>query len=125
MDICKRKNRIAEALSMRNMKQVELCERCKIGKSTMSAWIHQRWQPSQTPLHKMGKVLDVNELWLAGYDIPMERPVKQKELDQMADIIRELRKNDRFKAVVENIFKLNDEQFTLIENMINQLTPYD
>lgn len=119
------KNRLREALSLRNMKQVELCERTGIKKSSLNNWLAQRWQPKQNALMKMARVLDVSEMWLAGYDVSMERPIKQKELDQMADIIRELRKNDRFKAVVENIFKLNDEQFTLIENMINQLTPYD
>lgn len=119
------KNRLREALSLRNMKQVELCERTGIKKSSLNNWLAQRWQPKQNALMKMARVLDVSEVWLAGYDVSMERPIKQKELDQMADIIRELRKNDRFKAVVENIFKLNDEQFTLIENMINQLTPYD
>lgn len=125
MENYERKNRLREALSLRNMKQVELCERTGIKKSSLNNWLAQRWQPKQNALMKMARVLDVSEMWLAGYDVSMERPIKQKELDQMADIIRELRKNDRFKAVVENIFKLNDEQFTLIENMINQLTPYD
>lgn len=125
MENCEIKNRLREALSLRNMKQVELCERTGIKKSSLNNWLAQRWQPKQNALMKMARVLDVSEMWLAGYDVSMERPIKQKELDQMADIIRELRKNDRFKAVVENIFKLNDEQFTLIESMINQLTPYD
>ena len=113
------------ALNIKNIKQIDLAERTGLAPAQINAWKKNKWQPKQRALHLMAKVLDVNELWLAGLDVPMERPVKQKELDQMADIIRELRKNDRFKAVVENIFKLNDEQFTLIESMINQLKPRD
>ena len=64
-----RKNRIAEALTLRGMKQVELVEKSGIPKSSINNWISQRWQPKQEALYKMAKALDVSEMWLAGYDV--------------------------------------------------------
>ena len=61
------------------MKQVELCEKTGIAKGTLNNWLAQRWQPKQEPIMKMAQVLDVSEMWLAGYDVPMER---QKNTDE-------------------------------------------
>ena len=52
-----RQNRIRKALSLRGMKQSELCERTGIAKTTVSSWTNQRWQPKQDALYKMAKVL--------------------------------------------------------------------
>ena len=119
------KNRLNEALIIRCMKQVELSERTGLSSAQINSWKKNKWQPKQRALHLMAKVLDVNEMWLAGQDVPMDRPIKQKELDQLSDIIRELRKNDRFKSVVDGILNLNEEQFLLIEGMVNQFKPHD
>ena len=72
------KNRIREALSIRNMKQIELSERSGIDKAAINHYINHRYQPKQQGLLKMAKILDVNEMWLAGYDVPMERNVVDK-----------------------------------------------
>ena len=125
MENYERKNRLDEALKIKGMKQVELAERTGLSTAQINSWKKNKWQPKQRALHLMAKVLDVNEMWLAGQDVPMERPIKQKELDQLSDIIRELQKNDRFKSVVDAILKLNDEQFLLIESMLNQFKPRD
>ena len=74
MNEYKRENRIAEALSIKGWKQVDLVERTGIPKASINAWVKQNWQPKQKSLMKMAQVLDVSEMWLAGYDVPMERP---------------------------------------------------
>lgn len=72
-DIYARKNRIKEALELRNMKQIDLVEKAGVTKSALCSWIHQRWQPKQTALFNMAKVLGVSEMWLAGYDVPINK----------------------------------------------------
>lgn len=71
-----RNNRIAEALDLRGMKQIELCELTGISKSSLNAYVKQNWQPKQNAIAKMSSVLDVSEMWLAGYDVPMERDLR-------------------------------------------------
>lgn len=116
------KNRIDEALSIRGMTQIELSERTGIHKSQINAWKRQRWQPKQSALNKMAKVLDVSELWLAGCDVPMERPVSQKKMDQLAESILKIKNNDRYTNIVNNIVKLNESQLILVENLLSQLS---
>lgn len=64
--------RIAKALSIRNMKQAELCERTKIPKSAISQYLSGAFEPKQDRLHIIAKALDVDPVWLMGYDVPME-----------------------------------------------------
>lgn len=117
-----RRNRIREALAIRNMKQVELAEKCDIAKGTISNWLNNRYQPKQKPLYKMAKVLDVSEMWLAGYDVPMERPVAQVKNDELAQLITEIRNNDDLKNLFLSICNLSDDQRNIIKNMVNEFS---
>ena len=122
MNNYERRNRIREALSIRNMKQVELCERTGIKKSSVNNWLAQRWQPKQNSLMKMAQVLDVSEMWLAGYDTPMERPIAQKKSDELAQLIHSIRVNEELKDLVTSICTLNEEQRKTIKSMVNELS---
>lgn len=125
MDKYERKNRISEALNIRNMKQVELCEKTKIKKSSLNNWIAQRWQPKQEPLYKMARALDVSELWLAGYDVPMERPIEQKKADELATLIHQLRKDSELLKILNLAIKLNGSQRKIVEVMMSELIKAD
>ena len=65
--------RISEALSLRNMRQSELVEKTGITKSALSCYISGKYQPKQNNIYLMAKALHVNEAWLMGLDVPMER----------------------------------------------------
>jgi transcriptional regulator with XRE-family HTH domain len=116
-----KRNRIREALALRNMKQAELCERTGINKSSVNNWLAQRWQPKQDALMKMAKVLDVSEMWLAGYDIPKERPIEQKKSDELAQLIHSIRKDEELKHLIVSICTLNDDQRKTIASMVKEL----
>lgn len=65
--------RIKEALQIRNMKQADLVERTKIGKSSISTYLSGAYVPKQNNIYLIAKALNVNEAWLMGYDVSMER----------------------------------------------------
>lgn len=73
--------RIKEALSIRNMKQSELVEKTKIGKSSISTYISGAYEPKQRNIYKIAEALDVNEAWLMGHDVPMDRISTVNKLD--------------------------------------------
>ena len=86
-------NRISQALSIRGIKQAELCKRAKIPKSSLSIYISGAYEPKQDRLYDMAKVLDVDPVWLMGYDVPMERQKKtpaEQELSEGEKILLEL-----------------------------------
>ena len=66
-------NRLKQALEMRNMKQADLVNMTGIGKSSISTYLSGDYEPKQKNLYRLAKALDVNEAWLMGYDVPMER----------------------------------------------------
>ncbi len=68
--------RIVEGLSIRNMKQVDIIEATGINKGALSSYISGKYEPKQTNIYKIAKALDVNEAWLMGHDVPMERKTK-------------------------------------------------
>ena len=65
--------RIKKALSIRGMKQSELCEKTKIPKSALSEYISGAYEPKQDRLFLIAQALDVNPVWLMGFDVPMEK----------------------------------------------------
>lgn len=71
--------RISEALYIRKMKQVELCEKTGIPKSAMSQYVSGLFEPKHDRIYKIALALDVSEAWLMGYDVPMERTSGKKE----------------------------------------------
>lgn len=115
------KNRLAEALWIRGMKQVELSEKTGIDKSSINCWKSQRWQPKQAALAKLAEALDVSEMWLAGFDVPMERPAKQKENDSLADITLKIKEDPQFRRIVAALTKLSGSQLTIIDNLVEDM----
>lgn len=69
--------RLRQALALRGMRQSELAERTKIGKSSISTYLTGAYLPKQRNIYKMAEALDVNEAWLMGLDVPMERQKAQ------------------------------------------------
>ncbi len=66
-------NRIRTALDIRNMKQADLVEKTKIGKSSISTYLSGAYEPKQKNIYRIASALDVDESWLMGFDVPMER----------------------------------------------------
>ena len=69
----------------------------------------------------MAQVLDVSEMWLAGYDVPMERPEAQKKNDELIQLISEIRKSEDLQHLFSSICNLTGDQRKTIETMVNEL----
>ena len=80
--------RISKALAIREMRQSELCRRTGIPKCAMSQYISGAYEPKQDRIFSIAEALDVSEVWLMGYDVPMRRTVKTT----LGDNILRLRK---------------------------------
>ena len=67
------KCRLAKALLVRNMKQVNLARLTCIDSGTINNYLSGKYEPKQDRLEKIARALDVDPVWLMGYDVPMER----------------------------------------------------
>lgn len=66
-------DRMKYAMSVRNMKQAELVDKTGIGKSSISQYLSGHYEPKKKNLYLIAKAMDVNENWLLGNEVPMER----------------------------------------------------
>ncbi|MBQ3264694.1 MAG: helix-turn-helix domain-containing protein [Ruminococcus sp.] len=63
--------RLCEAMRVRDVKQHELCQRTKIGKSAMSQYMSGKFEPKQTRTFLIAQALDVSIDWLMGANVPI------------------------------------------------------
>lgn len=94
--------RIEIALSIRNMKQCELCRLANVPKSSLSLYLSGAYEPKQDRIYSMARVLGVDEVWLMGYDVPMEKekpnsPIVEQQVTKSEQLLLEL-----FRKVPEN-----------------------
>ena len=66
-------SRMKKAMDLKNIKQVDLVEKTGLGKSAISQYFSGKYEPKQKGIYLIAKALDVNEAWLMGHDVPMER----------------------------------------------------
>lgn len=72
-------DRLKEAMTIRGITQSELCEKTGIPKSAMSQYISGAFKPKQQRTYLIAQALNVNEAWIMGYDVPMERAKNNAE----------------------------------------------
>lgn len=77
--------RLREALSNANMKQIELARLTGIERGTISNYATGKYEPKSDAINKMAIALNVNEMWLWGYDVPMEREKKTPEKLELSE----------------------------------------
>lgn len=86
--------RIEKALTMRNMKQSELCKLADVPKSSLCLYLKGAYEPKQDKIFKMAKVLNVSESWLMGYDVSIGNeeltPTAQIDLTECEKVMLKL-----------------------------------
>lgn len=69
-------NRLNKAILLRNIKPIELSEKTGIDKSKISSYMSGRYKAKQDGVYLLARALNVNEAWLMGLDVPMDREIK-------------------------------------------------
>ena len=81
-------DRLKQIMSERGLKQVDILEACKpycerygvqLKKNDLSQYVSGKVEPKQDKLSILGMALNVNEVWLMGYNVPAGR----KELEKL------------------------------------------
>ena len=114
--------RITKALSIRNMKQTELCRITEIPKSSLSLYLSGAYEPKQDRIYLISKALNVSEAWLMGYDVPMERNDIQKKNDQLVELINLLRRDYELLDMAQMLSELTPEQRVSVKPILEAFT---
>lgn len=107
--------RIRTAMNLRNMRQVDIIQATGINKGSLSSYLSGKYQPKQANIYLLAEVLRVNEGWLMGHDVPMERQeytggsstdnpeygTEEKNLIKFYHLLNQTGKNEALKRIQE------------------------
>nr|DAJ92729.1 MAG TPA: Repressor protein CI [Caudoviricetes sp.] len=104
-------DRLKEGMSLRGLRQADIVEKTGINKGALSSYISGRYQPKQNNIFLLAKALDVNEAWLMGANVPMERAT-MADIDEYKNKMIEFsnRWNIQYfeKKMLESFSRLSD-----------------
>ncbi|MBR5199240.1 MAG: helix-turn-helix domain-containing protein [Bacteroidales bacterium] len=93
------------------MKQSELCEKTKISKSVLSEYISGVYEPKQDRILILSQALNVDPVWLMGFDVPME-------IDNKKDAPSEANLTESERVVLELFRAIPEDQQPVVLAMI-------
>ena len=85
------KDRLYEALRDKGISQQDLSNATKIPKASISQYINGFVNPKQDRLYKMAHALDVDPVWLLGFNVPKKnckniRPIEKRRIPVLGEI---------------------------------------
>ena len=110
------------AMAMEHKKQTDLVALTGINKGTISRYCSGEYEPKATAINKLATALNVAEMWLWGYDVPMERSEGQKKNDQLVKLVTRLRSDSEFMDAVQKLDNLTPAQYAAVLSMLNAMS---
>lgn len=69
------KTRLIQAMNANDIKAVELSKRTGLSTARISQYVNGKYKPKSDGIYKLAKALNVSELWLRGFNVPIERTI--------------------------------------------------
>ena len=94
MKVATTAERLKQIMELKRLRQTDVMDLCqpycnkynvRLSKADLSQYVSGRYEPNQYRLTILGLALNVSEVWLMGYDVPMER---EDDLPEGAVLIR-------------------------------------
>ena len=113
MKISTTKQRLNELLRESNMRPIDLVKKCqpycekyniKMGRNDISQYLSGKVEPSQKKLSILAKALDVDEVWLMGYDIENQNITPKEEFKLLKKVLTEKGFLDKNENMTEEDF---------------------
>ena len=70
-----------------NMKQVDLVNKTGLDKTLINKYLAGIMKAKQDKLTILADALNVNEVWLMGYDVPMEKNLNTYKIDKFGNSV--------------------------------------
>ena len=80
-------NRLQKAMNYANMKLVDLVNKTGLDKTLINKYLSGIMKAKQDKLTILADALNVNEVWLMGYDVPMERNLNAYNVDELGNSV--------------------------------------
>ena len=65
--------RMQQLLDIKGISKAELARQTGLSRSSITRYVKGDWEGKQDAVYSIAAAMDVNEAWLMGYDVPMDR----------------------------------------------------
>lgn len=107
--------RLREAMDATGKKQVDLVRETGIDKGSISNYLSGRYEPKQEAIYKLALALNVDEMWLWGYDVPSERQSDEKNLaETKKPTVKDDGLSDELKELIDHLKTLPEDKIQML-----------
>ena len=114
--------RLQIAMDERKIKQIDLARVADVNQGALSRYLKGSYAPKSTALYKLALALDVSDMWLEGYDVPMERSQKQKEIDFKNNLYKKIAQDMDLLKTISQYYNLPEEKQKTIRDLVDQMS---
>ena len=114
--------RLRIAVEKSGKTQAEIVRETGINKASLSRYLKGAYAPKPTALYKLALALDVSDMWLEGYDVPMERSRKQKEIDFKNNLYKQISQDMDLLRTISQYYNLPDEKKKIVRDLVESLS---
>lgn len=114
--------RLQFAMDKRKIKQIDLARVADVNQGALSRYLKGSYEPKSATIYKLALALDVSDMWLEGYDVPMERSRKQKEIDFKNNLYRKIAQDMDLLKTISQYYNLPEEKQKTIRDLVDQMS---
>ncbi|MEF2833308.1 MAG: helix-turn-helix domain-containing protein [Clostridia bacterium] len=114
--------RLQFAMDKRKIKQIDLARVADVNQGALSRYLKGSYEPKSATIYKLALALDVSDMWLEGYDVPMERSQKQKEIDFKNNLYKKIAQDMDLLKTISQYYNLPEEKQKIIRDLVDQMS---
>ncbi len=114
--------RLQIAMETRKIKQIDLARVADVNQGALSRYLKGSYEPKSATIYKLALALDVSDMWLEGYDVPMERSQKQKEIDFKNNLYKKIAQDMDLLKTISQYYNLPEEKQKTIRDLVDQMS---
>ena len=114
--------RLQIAMDKRKIKQIDLSRSAGVNQGALSRYLKGSYEPKSATIYKLALALDVSDMWLEGYDVPMERSQKQKEIDFKNNMYKKIAQDMDLLKTISQYYNLPEEKKKTIRDLVDQMS---
>lgn len=114
--------RLQIAMDKRKIKQIDLARVADVNQGALSRYLKGSYEPKSATIYKLALALDVSDMWLEGYDVPMDRSQKQKEIDFKNNLYKKIAQDMDLLKTISQYYNLPEEKQKTIRDLVDQMS---
>lgn len=114
--------RLRTALDLSGKTQADLSRETGIDTAAISRYLKGTYAPKSTALYKLALALDVSDMWLAGYDVQMNRFKQQNKTDFKSNLHNKIAQDTDLLITISQYYNLPEKKQRIIRELVESMS---